>query len=56
LNKEGDSPYFVSRISGEFVRRLPGSNRLPLRRLFGERLHRARSARRWRRRFPAGTS
>jgi peptidoglycan/xylan/chitin deacetylase (PgdA/CDA1 family) len=54
LNKEGDSPYFVSRMSGEYLRRLPGSGRLPLSRLFGERLERARAARRWRQRFAAG--
>jgi len=53
LNKPGDSPYHVSRMSGEFVRRLPGSGRLSLGRLFRERLQRARAGRDWRRRFPA---
>ncbi len=53
LNKPGDSPYHVSRMSGEFVRRLPGSGRLSLGRLLRERLHRARAGRSWRRRFPA---
>jgi len=50
LNGAGDSPYQISRLSDEFLRRLPGSGRLSLRDLLGERTHRIQSAREWRRR------
>lgn len=46
LNRPGDSPFWISRLSGEFLRRLPGSGRVSLRELIGRRLHAARSARR----------
>jgi hypothetical protein len=51
LNRKGDSPFFVSRLSGEFLRRLPGRGRSSLRDLAGERIRRIRTARAWRRRF-----
>jgi len=51
VNRSGDSPFRVSRLSHEFVRRLPGSGRMSLRQLFLTRLNRIQSARAWRRRF-----
>ncbi len=51
LNRPGDSPLTVSRLSDEFVRRLPGAGRVGLGDLLRERLHRARAARAWRRRY-----
>jgi peptidoglycan/xylan/chitin deacetylase (PgdA/CDA1 family) len=51
VNRPGDSPFFVSRLSDEFLRRLPGTGRITLRQLFSKRLHRIQSARAWRRRF-----
>jgi polysaccharide deacetylase len=53
LNRRGDSPFQISRLSDEFVRRLPGERRASLGDLCGERLRRARAARAWRRRFGA---
>jgi hypothetical protein len=52
LNRPGDSPYHVSRLSDEFVRRLPGMGRATLAGLARERLNRIRAGRAWRRRFP----
>jgi len=51
VNRPGDSPFFISRLSDEFVRRLPGSGRIPLGKLFRNRLKRIQRARAWRRRF-----
>lgn len=51
LNRPGDSPYFISRLSDEFVRRLPGSGRVGFTELFRERARRVQVARAWRRRF-----
>lgn len=51
LNRPGDSPLTVSRLSDEFVRRLPGAGRVGFGYLLRERLHRARAARAWRRRY-----
>jgi len=51
VNRPGDSPLFISRLSDEFVRRLPGTGRMTLRQLLENRLHRIQRARAWRRRF-----
>lgn len=51
LNRAGDSPYFISRLSDEFVRRLPGAGRAGLAELLRERARRVQVARAWRRRF-----
>jgi peptidoglycan/xylan/chitin deacetylase (PgdA/CDA1 family) len=51
VNRCGDSPFQISRISDEFVRRLPGEGRISLAQMIRERVNRARSARAWRRRF-----
>jgi peptidoglycan/xylan/chitin deacetylase (PgdA/CDA1 family) len=51
LNCRGDSPFQISRVSDEFVRRLPGEGRVSIAQLIRERVNRARSARAWRRRF-----
>lgn len=51
LNHPGDSPYYISRISDEFLRRLPGSGRISWRDLLRARVHRIRSAREWQRRY-----
>jgi peptidoglycan/xylan/chitin deacetylase (PgdA/CDA1 family) len=51
LNRPGDSPRTVSRLSDEFVRRLPGEGRVGIGYLLRERVRRARSARAWRRRY-----
>jgi len=51
LNRRGDSPFHISRASDEFVRRLPGSGRISVEGLIRARLHRAQTARQWRRRF-----
>jgi peptidoglycan/xylan/chitin deacetylase (PgdA/CDA1 family) len=53
LNRRGDSPFYISRLSDEFLRRLPGDGRVSMIHLLRERLHRARTARAWRRQFPA---
>jgi hypothetical protein len=47
-NKAGDSPFHISRISDEFLRRLPGSGRISVGEMIGERLRRMRAAREWR--------
>jgi hypothetical protein len=51
LNCRGDSPFQISRVSDEFVRRLPGEGRISIAQMIRERVHRARRARAWRRRF-----
>lgn len=51
LNAVGDSAFRVSRLSDEFVRRLPGDGRCSLADLVTERLRRGRVARAWRRRY-----
>ena len=50
LNRPGDSPFFVSRLSDEFLRRLPGVGRISIRQLLHGRLQRIKAARAWRRR------
>jgi len=54
LNRAGDSPYFISRISDEYLRRLPGEGRSSIADMVKERAHRIRLAREWRRRYGAG--
>jgi peptidoglycan/xylan/chitin deacetylase (PgdA/CDA1 family) len=51
LNRRGDSPFKISRMSDEFVRRLPGERRVSIAQMLRTRVNRARSARAWRRRF-----
>jgi len=51
LNRRGDSPFYISRLSDEFLRRLPGEGRVTLLHLLRERVHRANAARAWRRQF-----
>jgi len=51
LNRRGDSPFHISRLSDEFLRRLPGEGRATLLHLLRERVHRANAARAWRRQF-----
>jgi peptidoglycan/xylan/chitin deacetylase (PgdA/CDA1 family) len=51
LNKRGESPFFISRMSDEFVRRLPGMGRVGFAQLLRERARRVQMARAWRRRF-----
>jgi len=53
LNRPGDSPQYISRLSGEFLRRLPGTGRISLPELIEGRLRRAAAAREWRRRQAA---
>lgn len=53
LNRSGDSPFYVSRLSDEFLRRLPGRGRISLRELGQVRLRRIREGREWRRKFPS---
>lgn len=48
LNRCGDSPFYISRVSDEFVRRLPGEGRKQFRQVVRERIRRARRARAWR--------
>ena len=45
LNRPGQSPYRIVRLSGEFVRRLPGEGRRPLGEIFRQRY--GASLRRW---------
>lgn len=52
MNKPGDSPFFISRTSDEFLQRLPGTGRATMIDMVRERLHRIREARAWRRRYP----
>ncbi|MBN1238486.1 MAG: polysaccharide deacetylase family protein [Gammaproteobacteria bacterium] len=51
LNRAGDSPFHISRLSDEYLRRLPGSGRAGLSDLLRQRLHRSRTAAAWRRRY-----
>lgn len=51
LNRAGDSPFFISRLSDEFLRRLPGERRISFRQMVRERLHRVQMARASRHRF-----
>lgn len=51
LNCSGDNPYLISRLSDEFLRRLPGDRRLTLRDLVRNRLRRIRLGRAWRQRY-----
>jgi peptidoglycan/xylan/chitin deacetylase (PgdA/CDA1 family) len=50
LNTRGDSPFHVSRVTDEYLRRLPGSGRISLRELMHQRIHRIQTARAWRQR------
>ena len=52
LNVAGASPFFISRVGDEFVRRLPGEGRITLRGMLSERSRRIQVGREWRRRFP----
>ena len=54
LNRKGDSPFFISRVTDEYLRRLPGAGRISLRELLQQRMHRIQSARAWRQRFEQG--
>lgn len=49
LNSLGDSPFYISRMSHEFLRRLPGKGRMTLRQLFAARWRKILSARESRR-------
>lgn len=51
LNRPGDSPYYISRVSDEFLRRLPGDGRVSMGHLLRQRWHRVQAARAWRRRY-----
>lgn len=51
LNRPGDSTFHVSRVSDEFLQRLPGDGRAGWRDMVRERLHRSRVARDWRRQY-----
>ena len=51
LNRPGDSPFHVSRMSDEFLRRLPGVGRTSLRELLRRRANVIRAARAWRQKF-----
>jgi len=49
LNRPGRAAaFFISRMSHEFLRRLPGEGRMSLGELLGVRLRKVRAARRWR--------
>jgi len=49
LNRPGHAAaYFISRMSHEFLRRLPGNGRMSLNELLGVRLRKVRAARQWR--------
>ena len=54
LNLAGDSPFFVSRVGDEFLRRLPGDGRATVGDMMRERIRRIRAGRKWRRRFRSG--
>jgi hypothetical protein len=56
VNRRGDSPFFISRLSDEFLRRLPGARRITLRHLLRERMHRISAARAWRRRYASSAA
>lgn len=51
LNRPGDSPLKISRVSDEFLRRLPGQGRISLGDLLDVRRRRIQSARAWRARY-----
>jgi peptidoglycan/xylan/chitin deacetylase (PgdA/CDA1 family) len=51
VNRPGDSPFYISRISEEFLRRLPGEGRSTFIELLRGRAHRIKLGRSWRRRF-----
>jgi peptidoglycan/xylan/chitin deacetylase (PgdA/CDA1 family) len=51
LNRPGDSPFHISRMSEEFLRRLPGEGRITTRKLLQTRMNRIRAARAWRHEF-----
>ena len=55
VNRRGDSPFFVSRVSEEFLRRLPGKGRVPLSTVARTRIERIREGNAWRRRFPSAS-
>jgi hypothetical protein len=40
-NRPGQSPSYVSRVTGEFIRRLPGDRREPMRRILYARYYRS---------------
>ncbi len=52
LNRPGDSPFHISRMSHEFLRRLPGVGRITLADLLATRWRKVLLARDWRRRSP----
>jgi hypothetical protein len=59
VNRKGDSPFFISRISEEYVRRLPGAGRISVADLIRGRLQRIQAAKAWRRQYmpaPIGES
>jgi peptidoglycan/xylan/chitin deacetylase (PgdA/CDA1 family) len=51
LNRPGDSPFHIARLSDEYLRRLPGARRISLKDLFRQRVHRSKTAAAWRRRY-----
>lgn len=51
LNCSGDSPFHISRVSDEFLQRLPGEGRIGMLELIRERLRRVRFGRYWRHRY-----
>jgi peptidoglycan/xylan/chitin deacetylase (PgdA/CDA1 family) len=52
VNRPGDSAFQVSRVSSEFLRRLPGKGRISVLDLVHARMESIRTGRAWRRRFP----
>ena len=53
LNRLGDSPFYISRMSHEFLRRLPGKGRITLTELLAVRWRKVRLARQRRRESPS---
>jgi glycosyltransferase involved in cell wall biosynthesis len=51
LNCPGDSPFHISRVSDEFLQRMPGEGRVSMLELIRERIRRIRFGRYWRRRY-----
>jgi hypothetical protein len=51
LNRPGDSPFHISRMSDEFLRRLPGDGRITMRELLRIRARHIQAARAWRKRY-----
>ena len=51
LNCPGDSPFHISRVSDEFLQRLPGEGRIGMLGLIRERIRRIRFGRYWRQRY-----